>query len=355
MITRTARRWVVLAVLILLAAACGSSGPSRSEAIDLLTDDLGLEEDVASCIVDGIEESDVIALSDITDDDASSEKVSAFGAITSDCVAADLGLTTADDSTDSDEGDESSDSDEGDTDGDAEDAATTTTAANDSDLGTAQAPPGTDPVLDALWTECAEGDDDACSTLYWQSDFDSEYEAFGLSCGGRGGTCNEVVGDADGIDGDEDALFDFSDMDTADPAPGTDPGLDELWDDCAAGSAYACDTLYFDSPLGSDYERFGFSCGAREIANCAEVLGDDYPEDTSSPDGNDAEGLSPSSPPPGTDAELDALWELCAAGDAEGCDDLFWESPIDSIYEAYGLSCGGRGEGDCATVIANAG
>ena len=50
---------------------------------------------------------------------------------------------------------------QGDTDGDTEDAATTTTAANDSDLGTAQAPPGTDPVLDALWSECAAGDDDA--------------------------------------------------------------------------------------------------------------------------------------------------------------------------------------------------
>ncbi|HVM41180.1 MAG TPA: hypothetical protein VM618_10435, partial [Acidimicrobiia bacterium] len=38
---------------------------------------------------------------------------------------------------------------------------------------------------------------------------------------------------------------------------GSDPTLDRLQDRCATGDAEACTQLYWDSPLGSDYERFG--------------------------------------------------------------------------------------------------
>ena len=44
---------------------------------------------------------------------------------------------------------------------------------------------------------------------------------------------------------------------------GDDPTLDVLWDACADGSGAACDQLYFTSPLGSEYERFGGTCGDR--------------------------------------------------------------------------------------------
>ncbi|MEM7095083.1 MAG: hypothetical protein AAF567_18940 [Actinomycetota bacterium] len=59
------------------------------------------------------------------------------------------------------------------------------------------------------------------------------------------------------------------------PAPGTDAALDALWNACAGGDAGSCDELYFESPLGSEYERFGFSCGFRteEIVDCATLLG----------------------------------------------------------------------------------
>jgi len=53
-------------------------------------------------------------------------------------------------------------------------------------------------------------------------------------------------------------------------------------------------------------------------------------------------GPAAGSPPPGTDAELDALWVACTAGSASACDGLYFDSPIDSDYEAYGYSCGGR-------------
>lgn len=46
-------------------------------------------------------------------------------------------------------------------------------------------------------------------------------------------------------------------------AYGDDPALDALWDACEAGDAQACDDLYLDSPLWSEYEEFGGSCGGR--------------------------------------------------------------------------------------------
>ncbi|PYF99060.1 hypothetical protein SAMN05216184_10982 [Georgenia satyanarayanai] len=44
----------------------------------------------------------------------------------------------------------------------------------------------------------------------------------------------------------------------------------------------------------------------------------------------------------GEDADLDRLWDSCAEGDAQACDDLYLESPVGSEYEEYGDTCGGR-------------
>ncbi len=46
-------------------------------------------------------------------------------------------------------------------------------------------------------------------------------------------------------------------------AYGSDPVLDGLYDDCAAGDMDACDTLFADSPFDSEYETFGGSCGGQ--------------------------------------------------------------------------------------------
>jgi len=40
----------------------------------------------------------------------------------------------------------------------------------------------------------------------------------------------------------------------------------------------------------------------------------------------------------GDDPEFDALWDLCEAGDYEACEDLYWNSPLNSEYEAFALS-----------------
>jgi hypothetical protein len=43
----------------------------------------------------------------------------------------------------------------------------------------------------------------------------------------------------------------------------------------------------------------------------------------------------------GDDNELDRLWRACERGDWLSCDDLYFESPVDSEYEWFGASCGG--------------
>lgn len=53
---------------------------------------------------------------------------------------------------------------------------------------------------------------------------------------------------------------------------GDDPALDSLWRGCEEGSGAACDELFEQAPVGSDYERFGVSCGDRdEMLFCSEL------------------------------------------------------------------------------------
>ena len=44
---------------------------------------------------------------------------------------------------------------------------------------------------------------------------------------------------------------------------GDDPDLDELWDACGSGEGGACNDLYAQTPAGSGYETFGWTCGER--------------------------------------------------------------------------------------------
>ncbi|MDW3218016.1 MAG: hypothetical protein R8F63_05325 [Acidimicrobiales bacterium] len=58
----------------------------------------------------------------------------------------------------------------------------------------------------------------------------------------------------------------------------------------------------------------------------------------------------------GDDAGLDRLYDWCEAGDDAACDQLWWDSNIDTAYEAMAESCGGRGggDGDCVTTAGTA-
>lgn len=44
-------------------------------------------------------------------------------------------------------------------------------------------------------------------------------------------------------------------------AYGDDAHLDTLWDACTVGDAASCEALYYDSPIGSQYEAWGATCG----------------------------------------------------------------------------------------------
>ena len=122
---------------------------------------------------------------------------------------------------------------------------------------------GDNPRLDELWDNCAAGVYADCDTLYFTSDFDTDYEAFGDSCGRRNepaGLCTDIHGD-----GGYDSGFTYGD----------NPRLDELWDGCAAGVYADCDTLYFTSDFDTDYEAFGDSCGRRNepAGLCTDIYG----------------------------------------------------------------------------------
>ncbi len=124
---------------------------------------------------------------------------------------------------------------------------------------------------------------------------------------------------------------------------GDDPDLDLFWDACELGEMVSCDDLFRYSPLGTEYERFGDTCGDRQPTGtgvwCVDL------ETGGEASGSDAGGY-------GSDSALDALWDACAEGDWDSCDQLYLESPLDSAYERFGDTCGDRNEpaGWCTDV-----
>ena len=61
---------------------------------------------------------------------------------------------------------------------------------------------------------------------------------------------------------------------------------DRLWTACDEGSGSACDELFAAAPVGSEYERFGVSCGDRpDVLDCAELDRGEQPPGSASPDG----------------------------------------------------------------------
>lgn len=79
----------------------------------------------------------------------------------------------------------------------------------------------------------------------------------------------QAVLDGNGADADaDDSLAFVEGPDTF----GDDPALDALWRSCEDGSGAACDELFEQAPVGSDYEQFGVSCGDRdEVLRCSDL------------------------------------------------------------------------------------
>ncbi|MEV7971687.1 DUF4190 domain-containing protein [Cellulomonas sp. NPDC089187] len=112
--------------------------------------------------------------------------------------------------------------------------------------------------LDALHSGCAAGSMADCDDLYWAADIGSDEEEFADTCGGL--TTN-AAGSCYLLDEDSTTEDDATSSDAQ--RYGDDPELDALWDACAAGDGAACDSLYIDSPVESEYEEFRATCGNR--------------------------------------------------------------------------------------------
>ena len=109
---------------------------------------------------------------------------------------------------------------------------------------------------------------------------------------------------------------------------GDDPYLDSLYDQCADGDDWACQLLWEESPVDSEYESFALTCGGRDCDITTLGIPMNY----------------------GDDNYLDDLYDSCADGDDWACQLLWEESPVDSEYESFALTCGGR---DCEIETPN--
>jgi len=261
------RLTAALGAMIMFATACGSDASG-------VLQDLGLTETEANCFTTEYEARDLDLDRVLRSDDGELSEAEQQAVNTGDTGDTDTGDT-------------------GDTGGDLIPAGSTY---------------GDDPEMDLLWDACELGDGEACDELYFVSPVDSGYEEFGDTCGFR-------------FEPDTVLCADELTSSIGGTAYGDDPVLDGLHDACGAGDMASCDTLYLDSPIDSEYETFGSTCGGLEVdrfGGCA------------------AEPMFY-----GDDVYFDGLYDACGAGDMASCDTLYLESPVESEYETFGSLCGG--------------
>ncbi len=94
-------------------------------------------------------------------------------------------------------------------------------------------------MLEELRSRCGAGDYPMCDILFQASDFGSELESFGDTCGGLATSGGASCSDQFGVPID----------------------LGQLRADCGEGDMVGCDLLYLYSPGGSVDEAFGDECG----------------------------------------------------------------------------------------------
>jgi hypothetical protein len=151
--------------------------------------------------------------------------------------------------------------------------------------------------------------------------------------GDEGGDDDTDTTDDDGGEFDPDARAELPDGQQPGDL-GDGPAFDALAESCFDGDMAACDILYLETPVDSNSEAYGDTCGGREeeadsSADCSTTY------DWVAPDPQQPGEL-------GSDDDLDALAQECFEGDFGDCEDLYSESEVGSDYEAYALTCGGR-------------
>jgi len=109
-----------------------------------------------------------------------------------------------------------------------------------------------------------------------------------------------------------------------------------------------CDLLYSYSPIGSDDEEFGATCGGRTDGSSAgRCPPDEFRVGCADGDMVACSELFSYSPTESDDERfaLDGLRSGCADGQMLGCDLLYSYSPDDL---EFGATCGGRTDGSSA-------
>lgn len=233
---RTRLCLILCLVAALFLTACSSTTVVARDERGTATDD---DESTASATVDAEDET--------TDDDASS------GGVDPTPAGDDNDEADEDDTDGEDDEDDTDDSDSADTDDDATDLGDGAGFG----LGGAE-------QLEALLDDCEGGSDLACDVLFQISAFDSPEEDAAVTCGGR--SAAEVTFCTDGIEAlDDELVFD----------PESD-GIDDVVDLCEDdGDMTACDFLYYRSPIDSDLQEVGGTCGGRvtvAVPDCRTLL-----------------------------------------------------------------------------------
>jgi len=125
---------------------------------------------------------------------------------------------------------------------------------------------GDDARLDELHDRCADGDLRLCDTLYWSAPAGSDYGAFAADCGGN----RPAAMYSCSLEGAVDPATGFADLESAQ--------INDLSASCVDGDMVACDLLFFITPLDSDHNDVGFTCGGRigigAYSGCRTQLGD---------------------------------------------------------------------------------
>ncbi len=133
-------------------------------------------------------------------------------------------------------------------------------------------------------------------------------------------------------------------------------GLGELADivDEADGDEDVADQLASEWEGSEDFGNAVIEFGQYAFDECG--VG---PDNTASTETTiaiaDVEVGDPTEPPATDDPSFEALADECFAGDGAACDELYFATPIDSVEEAYGATCGGRVDnpqaGFCAQLL----
>lgn len=112
-------------------------------------------------------------------------------------------------------------------------------------------------------SDCREGDLYACDVLFQLSQYGTPEEALALNCGTNGRSTDFCT---EGLRFETGAT-------TFDP---NSEGIAAVKEACVAGKMSACDLLFFRSPLNSEIQDFGNTCGERievAIPTCRAQLG----------------------------------------------------------------------------------